>query len=530
LAQDPGEAKDGQGRQGLEDQDDRLVGQRVGNYRIVRRLGEGGMGTVYLAEHPGLGRRLAVKILHPDLARNDEMIQRFFNEARAANAIGHRGVVEVSDFGVLPAGEPYLAMEYLDGESLTEKMMREGRLPLAAAIDIACQIAGVVGAAHARGIVHRDLKPDNLFLVADPLAPGRKVLKVLDFGIAKLAAQQPTTSAGGDVRTRTGTILGTPRYMSPEQCRETRDVDHRTDIYSLGVILYEMLSGTPPFVSSSWGELAHMHIGVSPPALQSRVPDVPTRIEEIVLRTLAKEPEARFQSMAELRETLEATIAARTLVLPEAVRDDAAAATQVSAAPPFTLFERRAAAPGHEPGATMRLVHPTTEVARATRRTTLASAASELGPPDGESVRPRTSFVPALAAAVAVAAIAGLLALLGRHPEAAPPPPVATPAPSAPAPPAPTPSATALAAPVPSEATPTAPAPTLHATQAPTPAATTPERPAAEATAPRPAAAGGEKAPRPARAKPPRRRHPSGQRQPATPPAPAAKPQEPLKI
>ena len=283
-----------------------MIGQSIGNYRVTRLLGEGGMGMVYLAEHPTLGRRAAVKVLHPDLAASHEMIERLFNEARAANAIGHPGIVEVSDLGLLPSGTPYIVMEFLEGQSLGARMNQGGRLSLRAALEIADQAASAVGAAHAKGIIHRDLKPDNLFLTPDPQWPGRERLKVLDFGIAKLA-QRPATA--GDVRTRTGAILGTPRYMSPEQCRDSREVDHRTDIYSLGVILYEMLAGTPPFVSSSWGEMAHMHIGVKPPDLRELVPELPLAIERAVARALEKEPDARFQSMAELRQALDGTFA-----------------------------------------------------------------------------------------------------------------------------------------------------------------------------------------------------------------------------
>ena len=176
-----------------------MVGQRIGNYRIVRRLGEGGMGAVYLAEHPGLGRRVAVKVLHPDLVAPDQMVQRFFNEARAASGIGHPGIVEVFDFGTLPDGRAL----HRDGAPRRRepgrRMTRTGRLPLATAADIAGQAASALAAAHASGIVHRDLKPDNLFLVPDPLLPGRELVKVLDFGIAKLA-QRPVDRGG--LRTR----------------------------------------------------------------------------------------------------------------------------------------------------------------------------------------------------------------------------------------------------------------------------------------------------------------------------------------
>ena len=410
-----------------------MIGQSIGNYRVTRLLGEGGMGMVYLAEHPTLGRRAAVKVLHPDLAASQEMIERLFNEARAANAIGHPGIVEVSDLGLLPSGTPYIVMEFLEGQSLGARMSQGGRLSLRATLEIADQAASAVGAAHAKGIIHRDLKPDNLFLTPDPQWPGRERLKVLDFGIAKLA-QRP--AAASDVRTRTGAILGTPRYMSPEQCRDSREVDHRTDIYSLGVILYEMLAGTPPFVSSSWGEMAHMHIGVKPPDLRELVPDLPLAIERAVARALEKEPDARFQSMAELRQALDGTFAGDKTI-PGGVSWAAANPTLVDAPDPASTL------PFDAPPVTPPI-----------RRTTLAGAASEVQRSPGTSLLPRPGrrAVPLLVAGLIGAAIVVISALTAiRRPASEPPAAaaggpvperpasaaVAPAAPRAPAPPAP---------------------------------------------------------------------------------------------
>jgi serine/threonine protein kinase len=277
-----------------------LIGQLVGNYRITGLLGEGGMGAVYLAEHPGIGRKAAVKVLHPHLTRDSEMAVRFFNEARAANAIRHPGIVEVFDFGTLPSGVSYIIMEFLSGDSLA-KRLRAGRMAMETAVRIAAQAADVLGAAHAVGIVHRDLKPDNLYLAPDPRNPGREMVKVLDFGIAKLGGG-PTDA--GSVKTRTGAVMGTPIYMSPEQCRGTREVDRRTDIYALGVILYEMLCGTPPFVSTGQGELMYLHISEPPPPPRTKNPVLPERLEAVVLRALAKDPAKRFQTMADLAKAL----------------------------------------------------------------------------------------------------------------------------------------------------------------------------------------------------------------------------------
>jgi serine/threonine-protein kinase len=277
-----------------------MIGQTVGNYRITRLLGQGGMGAVYLAEHPGIGRKAAVKILHAQLAGDRDVVTRFFNEARAANAIRHPGIVEMFDSGTLPSGTSYIVMEFLDGESLAARL-RRGRMPLGEALEIGRQAAAALGAAHAKGIIHRDLKPDNLFLIPDPNEPGRERVKVLDFGIAKLS---PGLGGSGSVRTRTGAVLGTPLYMSPEQCRGTREIDRRTDVYALGVILYEMVCGRPPFYSEGFGELAHLHISAPPPPPHTWVAGLPREVEQALLRALAKEPADRFPSMSELHRAL----------------------------------------------------------------------------------------------------------------------------------------------------------------------------------------------------------------------------------
>jgi serine/threonine-protein kinase len=281
---------------------DAVIGETVGNYRVTKLLGEGGMGVVYQAEHPGIGRKAAIKMLHPSLATSPEVVARFFNEARAANAVRHPGIVEVFDFGTLPSGASYIIMEFLDGESLASRLKGPRPLSMGEAVELARQTADVLGAAHAKGIVHRDLKPDNIFIVPDLRMPGGEAIKVLDFGIAKLSTE---ASGSGSVRTRTGTVMGTPLYMSPEQCLGTREVDSRTDIYALGVILYEMVCGRPPFVSSGHGELIHMHIAKAPPPPRSLNPAVPPQLEALLLRTLVKEPNARIQTMGELQQELQ---------------------------------------------------------------------------------------------------------------------------------------------------------------------------------------------------------------------------------
>jgi eukaryotic-like serine/threonine-protein kinase len=280
-----------------------MIGEQFGNYRAVSLLGEGGMGAVYLAEHPGIGRRVAVKVLHKNYIRDESLLTRFLNEARAANAIRHPNIIEILDSGTIADGTPFLVMELLEGESLGTRIRRVGALAIPTAVEFAYQTASALGAAHKKGIVHRDLKPDNLFVVPDPHEPDRERIKVLDFGIAKL--QQG--SAGDSVKTRTGTLMGTPIYMSPEQCRGTRTVDHRSDIYSLGIIFFEMLCGQPPFVSEGFGELVNMHLNVLAPAPSSQRADVSAAIDAVVARMLAKNPDDRFSDMAEVQTALKAS-------------------------------------------------------------------------------------------------------------------------------------------------------------------------------------------------------------------------------
>jgi eukaryotic-like serine/threonine-protein kinase len=278
-----------------------MIGEQFGNYRAISLLGEGGMGAVYLAEHPGIGRRVAVKVLHKNYTRDESLLGRFLNEARAANAIRHPNIIEILDSGVLGDGTPFLVMELLEGDSLGARIRTVGALAISTALDFAYQTASALGAAHKKGIVHRDLKPDNLYLVADPNDPDRERIKVLDFGIAKL---QQGASGADSVKTRTGTLMGTPIYMSPEQCRGTKAVDHRSDMYSLGVIIYEMLVGHPPFVSEGFGELVNMHLNVMPTSTRNERPEVPEALDALVLKMLSKSPDGRFADMLELQAAL----------------------------------------------------------------------------------------------------------------------------------------------------------------------------------------------------------------------------------
>jgi eukaryotic-like serine/threonine-protein kinase len=286
-----------------------IIGYRINNYEVQRLIGEGGMGAVYIAQHTVIGRKCAIKVLRREFSEDEGLVSRFMNEARAAAAIGHPNIVDVVDVGNLPDGTPYMMMEFLVGEDLSKRLAK-GRLPLETAIQIALQAASAIGAAHEKGIVHRDLKPENLYLVPDPISPGYDRVKVLDFGIAKLRGDL----TGGSVKTKTGSLLGTPQYMSPEQCRGIPDgIDHRSDIYSFGIILYEMMCGSPPFVSEGLGDILLMHLTQLPDAPSLRNPELPDWMEKILLKALEKNSSDRFQSMAEFIAALESPMQASML-------------------------------------------------------------------------------------------------------------------------------------------------------------------------------------------------------------------------
>ena len=270
-----------------------------GRYRIVRLLGEGGMGAVYLASHVGLGRDVAIKFLHAELVSRDEVVGRFYREAQAAAAIRHKNIIEVFDVGVSPQGEPFLVMEYLEGESLAGLLKRAGPLNLGTACAVMEPVLQALQAAHRKGIIHRDLKPDNIFLAYQQGEP--PVVKIIDFGISKFAQGE-----FDKWRTKTGSVMGTPAYMSPEQARGSAGLDHRTDIYSMGTILFEMLTGVLPFAGSNFAEYLSAMLIDDPRAPQSVCAGFPAEAEPLVRKALAKNPDQRFQNAAEMLEALTA--------------------------------------------------------------------------------------------------------------------------------------------------------------------------------------------------------------------------------
>jgi serine/threonine protein kinase len=276
------------------------IGKVLGSYRLVSLLGEGGMGRVYCAEHTMLGRKVALKLLRPEYAAKRDAVQRFFQEARAVNAIGHDNIVDITDYVELPSGETFFIMQLLQGSNLgTLLRQRDDPLPLHDSMNIALQVCDALCAAHAKRIVHRDLKPDNIFVVED--ANKGLFVKLLDFGVAKLLGE---AAAELSWETAAGSVLGTPAYMSPEQATGLT-VDHRTDIYSLGAILYEMFTGQPVFRAKSFGEfvLKHMNDQPVPPSEITDTP-IPPALEQIILRCLEKDPDDRYEDVAELREDL----------------------------------------------------------------------------------------------------------------------------------------------------------------------------------------------------------------------------------
>jgi serine/threonine protein kinase len=275
-----------------------IFGETFGSYEISRKIGEGGMGEVYLAEHKHMGRKAAIKVLRPKYSSETDLVERFFTEARSVSLVEHPGIVRIYDCAIHTDGRAYIVMEHLEGQTLGSALEQVGCIDdMHTIIDLSWQIANALQAAHDRGIIHRDLKPDNIFLACLPDREQELVVKILDFGVAKLA--HSTVKA-----TQTGSLLGTPLYMSPEQALGSGLVDHRTDIYALGCIMFEMTTGRPPFVREGAGALIVAHTSEKPPLASKIKRSMPPELDQLIDSMLAKRPEQRPQSMRDVSSRL----------------------------------------------------------------------------------------------------------------------------------------------------------------------------------------------------------------------------------
>jgi eukaryotic-like serine/threonine-protein kinase len=404
------------------------VGDEIGPYKIVRRLGAGGMGEVFQGSHRHMHRDAAIKVLREELSTNDEVVRRFFTEARATAAVRHPAIIEIFDCDIHPRGSAYIVMELLEGVDLAKRLADEGTFvrDLPALRELARQVANGLGAAHDLGIVHRDLKPGNIFLAGPRDAA---VVKILDFGIAKLL-----TGAGeGHARTQTGNVLGTPLYMSPEQARGARAVDHRADIYALACVLFEMLSGRPPFVDKAAAEVIVAHIFKPAPRVSSLVRGVPAALDELIAQMLEKEPAARPQTMKDVvarLDALAAAVATGGARVATQLLGSGKAAPTVDAPPAVTVPSPALRSAKTEPSTEVREVAASARDARQFTRagtTTLGSSAGELATQEGEGgddgvTRPRRRWLlPAVGAGVVAVAALGLVLRAGSSPSGAAP-------------------------------------------------------------------------------------------------------------
>ncbi|MBW2277999.1 MAG: serine/threonine protein kinase [Deltaproteobacteria bacterium] len=268
-----------------------------GKYRILRRLGKGGMGAVYMGQHSMIGRHVAIKILHAELSADEEMVTRFYREAQAAAAIGHKSIIDVFDLGVTEDGEPYLVMEYLAGESLATLLKRSGPIDLGLVCAVIAPALLALSAAHRKQIVHRDLKPDNIFIVRPP--EEEPSIKLIDFGISKFIRPDDQIRL-----TQTGAMLGTPVYMAPEQAMGEGEEDHRSDIYSMGVIMYEALTGRVPYIGTNFNSLLVKILNNDPSPPSEVHAEFPLKAEPLVMKAMARDPADRFQSAQEMVDAL----------------------------------------------------------------------------------------------------------------------------------------------------------------------------------------------------------------------------------
>ncbi len=279
--------------------DDPLIGQTLaGKYKVEKLIKMGGMGAVYRGRHVLMEKTVAIKVLRPSLAGDDAVVARFSREAKAASRISHPHAVNVTDFGEAENGVVFLVMEYLDGHTLKDLLAKEGPLSLDRTVEIVRQVAGALDVAHSQGVIHRDLKSENIMLVSHN---GDEWAKVLDFGIAKI--RQPAGGTDPEI-TQANLVVGTPQYMSPEQCAQSGALDARSDVYSLGIIVHEMLTGRLPFTGESATVIMMKQVQDPPPSVLDSRSTLPAAVDQIIKRALAKQPIDRFQTAGELSSAL----------------------------------------------------------------------------------------------------------------------------------------------------------------------------------------------------------------------------------
>jgi serine/threonine-protein kinase len=276
---------------------DPLVGTTLGEYQVLEAIGEGGMGVVYRGLQPVIKKRVAIKVLKPNSADGVSQVKRLTDEAEAVNSIGHRAIIDIFSLGQLPDGRPYIVMEFLEGQPLDLFVQSQGRLEVREVLSLLIAMCGPLAAAHRAGVIHRDLKPSNLFVCFT--AMGERYLKLLDFGLAKKAVNLDGSSA----QTSRATVTGTPNYMAPEQARG-EDISPRTDIYALGVMAFELLTGELPYSAPGAVEVLMQHVSAPIPSVRALVPEVPPVVDELIRRMMAKSPSTRVQTVEEVREVL----------------------------------------------------------------------------------------------------------------------------------------------------------------------------------------------------------------------------------
>jgi serine/threonine-protein kinase len=354
----------------------------AGKYRLTELLGRGGMGSVWAGIHTTLGTRVAVKFIDAEHVDSAEARHRFENEARAAAALRSKHVVEVYDHGVMADGRPFIVMEFLDGEPLDRRLDRFGRLPAKDTARIVGMVCRALSKAHAAGIVHRDLKPENVFLVWDD-EDGADVAKVVDFGIAKFTDSASTSSSA----TRTGSVLGTPYYINPEQARGLRTVDYRSDLWSVGVIAFRCMTGRLPFEGEAVGDVLVKLCTAPIPVPSTYVPDLPPGFDAWLVRALGREPESRFQSASELGRSLAAVCGLSAPVTPVSGEQYAVGSFGSGPQRPHGAFAATTPSPALTPAPAAQTGAPITQTPAPTART------------------PKSTLVAVLVAALAVVGI-----------------------------------------------------------------------------------------------------------------------------